>query len=322
MNKPLVSIVAPFYNAEKFLHRLMDSILEQSYPAVEMIAVNNGSQDNTEEILKGYIPKFEAKGYALTCITQENSGPTGGFQTGVRQASGKYLLCPDCDDYYTKPTAFETMVATFEGLPEEYGVLRWQIQEIYDGDMLKGKLIYGNLKTHECDTIFEDCLMGKNGYAYPAIGYMLKLDYLKRLTNLRFFCRLNIGQNRIVCLPMYYAYKAYTILEPLACYLIRKSSVAHGEFRQYEMKAKLYDVAPEYIASIFKAIPSMSEAEKTKWRNLYMTQETYKMALAALRSHQLKDARCYAKDIRKYGTLTRKQKFRLFRRYIMSLLGL
>ncbi len=319
---PLVSIVVPFYNAEKFLQRLMDSILEQTYPAVEMIAVNNSSTDATEEALKSYIPKFESKGYTMTCVTQANAGPTGGFQTGVRMAHGKYLLCPDHDDYYATKTAFEKMVRTFEDLGDDYGLVRWQIQEIRESDMSKGRLVYGHLKTSACDTIFEDCLLGKNGYSYYAVGYMVRLAHLKKLTNFEFYNELNIAQNRQICIPLCHEYKTYTILEPLACYLVRKASLSHTDYRKYAMKAKFYDAAPAYLDTIFKAIPSMSEDEKTQWKNLYMTQETYKMALAALRSHQFKDARRYTKIIKTYGTLTGKQKFRLFKRFLMCLLGL
>ena len=70
--KGLVSIVTPCYNTGAILHRLFDSILSQDYPSIEMYAINDGSSDNTEDVIKSYIPKFETKGYKLECINQPN----------------------------------------------------------------------------------------------------------------------------------------------------------------------------------------------------------------------------------------------------------
>ena len=60
MEKNLISIITPCYNTGNLLSRLLDSILMQDYPSVEMYAIDDGSSDNTAEVIKNYIPKQSA----------------------------------------------------------------------------------------------------------------------------------------------------------------------------------------------------------------------------------------------------------------------
>ena len=84
MQKGLVSIITPCYNTGDILHRLLDSILSQDYPHVEMYAINDGSNDNTEDVIKGHIPKFQEKGYELHYVYQENSGQSAALNNGLK----------------------------------------------------------------------------------------------------------------------------------------------------------------------------------------------------------------------------------------------
>ena len=59
MRKNLVSNVTPCYNSAKYLYRLLDSVLMQDYPDIEMFAIDDGSTDNTKEIIESYIPRFQ-----------------------------------------------------------------------------------------------------------------------------------------------------------------------------------------------------------------------------------------------------------------------
>ena len=65
---PLVSIITPCYNGEKFLERFLDSVLNQTYENIELILVNDGSTDKTDDIANKYKNKFDERDYAYIYI--------------------------------------------------------------------------------------------------------------------------------------------------------------------------------------------------------------------------------------------------------------
>ena len=67
--RPLVSVLTPCYNSADFLHRLLDSILEQDYPSIEMYAIDDGSTDRTRQVIQTYIPVFQQRGYSLKYVS-------------------------------------------------------------------------------------------------------------------------------------------------------------------------------------------------------------------------------------------------------------
>ena len=66
MQKGLVSLLTPCYNAGHLIHRLLDSVLNQTYPFIEMIVIDDGSTDNSEQVIRSYISRFEERGYILS----------------------------------------------------------------------------------------------------------------------------------------------------------------------------------------------------------------------------------------------------------------
>ena len=91
-DKNLVTIIVPVYNAEKTLKRCIDSILRQSYSNIEIIAINDGSTDNSLSVLKSY-------GKTINIINIENNGVSNARNLGVDNANGKFILFIDSDDY-------------------------------------------------------------------------------------------------------------------------------------------------------------------------------------------------------------------------------
>ena len=94
MTNPTVSIIIPVYNAEKYIGRCIDSILEQSYTDWEVIAVNDGSTDGSLARLGTY-----ADDERITVIDIPNGGVVNARQTALEHASGIYLTFVDADDY-------------------------------------------------------------------------------------------------------------------------------------------------------------------------------------------------------------------------------
>ena len=95
MNKtPLVSVIVPVYNAEKYLARCLDSLLGQTYKDLEIICVNDGSPDNSLAILHEYA----AKDARIKVIDQPNRGVSAARNAGLACASGDFISFVDSDD--------------------------------------------------------------------------------------------------------------------------------------------------------------------------------------------------------------------------------
>ena len=96
----LVSIVVPVYNEERHLKSCLDSLLNQSYENLEIICVNDGSTDNSLNILNEYSNKDSR----IEIYTQSNQGLSESRNNGLSKAKGKYVLFVDADDWIEKDT--------------------------------------------------------------------------------------------------------------------------------------------------------------------------------------------------------------------------
>lgn len=109
MTTPIVSIVMPVHNAAAHLRACLNSIVEQTLREIEIICVDDGSQDESALILREY----EQRDIRFMVLTQKNQGPGPARNLGISQACGKYLICLDADDLYEN-TLLETMVQKAE----------------------------------------------------------------------------------------------------------------------------------------------------------------------------------------------------------------
>ena len=92
---PLVSVIVPLFNREKFLPQLFDTLEKQTFSDFELILVDDGSTDNTENWLAN---NSLASNQSVFYIKQKNGGPYSARNTGVEKAKGKYLAFQDSDD--------------------------------------------------------------------------------------------------------------------------------------------------------------------------------------------------------------------------------
>ncbi len=91
MNPPLVSIIIPAYNSAGSLLRAVDSVFTQTYRDFEVVVVDDGSVDQTKEVIFTYQDK-------VRYINQDNRGPGAARNTGIQAALGQYLVFLDADD--------------------------------------------------------------------------------------------------------------------------------------------------------------------------------------------------------------------------------
>ena len=96
--EPLISIIVPVYNVEKYLKKCLDSILSQTYKNFEVIIVNDGSPDNSQKI----IDEYKKKDKRIIVLEKENGGLSSARNYGIEHANGKYISFVDADDYIEK----------------------------------------------------------------------------------------------------------------------------------------------------------------------------------------------------------------------------
>lgn len=94
-NNPKISIIVPCYNASKYIAKCLQSIINQSYKNIEIICVNDGSTDNTLNILR----KIQRKDKRIVIINKRNGGVSAARNDGIKKSVGDYILFVDSDDY-------------------------------------------------------------------------------------------------------------------------------------------------------------------------------------------------------------------------------
>ncbi|EAK0826039.1 glycosyltransferase family 2 protein [Campylobacter fetus] len=92
---PKISVIIPCFNAEGFLKECLESLLNQSFKDIEVIAINDGSSDDTLDILN----KFASIDSRITIIDQQNSGASAARNAGIKASNGKFIMFLDSDDF-------------------------------------------------------------------------------------------------------------------------------------------------------------------------------------------------------------------------------
>lgn len=237
MQKDLVSILTPCYNTGKYIHRLLDSVLSQTYPSIEMIVIDDGSTDDSYDIVCEYISRFSGRGFSLSCVKQSNSGQSVAINNGLKLVRGEYLVWPDSDDFYASRYAIEKMVNKLKNSSSEFAMVRTQ-ERLVDEDDLKRELrIYGlRANEKESSNLFYDCLFNTPGFYFVSGAYMIKMKALLKTNGLSIYTEKNAGQNWQLLLPILYSYRCLTIKEALYTVLVRGDSHSRGQYSGYENK--------------------------------------------------------------------------------------
>lgn len=107
---PLISVIIPIYNVEKYLHQCIDSVIGQSFQDLEIILVNDGSPDNCLNICEEY----KSIDNRIKVIHKENGGLSDARNAGLKIATGKYVTFLDSDDFWEGKDSLEKCVQIVE----------------------------------------------------------------------------------------------------------------------------------------------------------------------------------------------------------------
>ena len=266
MKEPLVTVLTPSYNGAKLIHRLLDSVLGQTYPNIEMIVVDDGSTDNSEEVIKGYIPKFEEKGYTLQYMYQENGGQSVAINNGLKHVKGKYLTWPDSDDWFATPDAISKLANALENSSDEVGMVRSQEMVINESDL---SVIYTrgvDFKTPSRRQFFEDCMFCGNGFYFTPGAYMIKFDFFKKVNGLDIYTEHDAGQNWQMMLPMLYNFDCLHINEPLFSVLERNGSHSRLMELRYDKFMNQRRFYENTVLATLDLMKNMPESDRKEYK--------------------------------------------------------
>ena len=114
MEEKLISIIVPVYNAQNYLKRCVDSIVNQTYGNLEIILVDDGAEDKSPEMCDAYA----AADHRIEVIHKENGGLMSAWMAGVKKSMGDYLSFIDSDDW-VETDMMEVMLQKASGSPGE-----------------------------------------------------------------------------------------------------------------------------------------------------------------------------------------------------------
>ena len=174
-----ISVIIPVYNAEKTIERCLDALINQSFKDFEVICVNDGSKDKSQELLN----RYAQKDLRIKVFNQENSGPAKTRYNAIEKACGEYLMFCDIDDWY-EPTMLEEMYSTIIDKKVDLVMCNANIIDLANGAIQKdvyknyiklkhfGSAIitpssYKNINVLLWNKIFKKELLEKHGIFYP-----------------------------------------------------------------------------------------------------------------------------------------------------------
>ena len=191
-SSPLVSIIVPIYNVEKYLNKCIDSIINQTLKDIEIILVNDGSSDNCGNIIDEYAKQDER----IIAIHKENGGQSSARNMGLDIAKGKYVGFIDSDDWI-ELDMYESMYQRIEATSSDVCVCgrnqysneyRFENSlnldnEVFDfnhykkQDYIVNRLFYKHTVS-TCNKIYKLDLVHKNNIKFKDVSYVGSEDAL------------------------------------------------------------------------------------------------------------------------------------------------
>lgn len=259
----LVSVVTPCYNGEAFIDTYFNKFLEQTYPNIEIIIVNDGSTDRSEEKILSYKKQIEDRGYKLVYVKQMNGGLGAAINTGIKKITGDYFCWIDVDDYYEND-AIENMVDFLEK-NKEYPIGRGKIRYIdYD---TKEILSIGAPKNVNNVDLFEDYLFIKGDcYAFPAI-WLVRTDFFDKKVKNRSIYPSRYGQDWQLLLPLLLNTKCGFLDKVVLNYNVRENSMSHSPGKSIRKTIKNNNGHHDILKHVIPELPI-----EDKQKNIYLKQ--------------------------------------------------
>ena len=204
---PKVSVIVPVYNVEKYIEKCLNTLVNQTLEDIEIIIVNDGSKDKSEDIIKDFMKKYPKK---IVYLTKENGGLSDARNFGIPYAKGEYVAFLDSDDYvelYTYKEMYEIAKKENSDMVEcdfiwEYPDKgRVDIGDLYDGkhEMAERVRVVAWNKLIRRTILEETKIEFPKGYRYEDLEFTYKLiPYLNKVSFLKKPCIHYIQRNNSI----------------------------------------------------------------------------------------------------------------------------
>ena len=189
--KPLLTVVIPVYNVEKYLNRCIESILLQEWKNYDILLVDDGSTDHSPQICDDYVKAYDF----ISVIHKENGGLSEARNTGISHAKGEYVYFPDSDDWI-EPDTFIALAEALES--QDFDIISFnrefvkgeedaivsepEVTQVFEGkdafvQMLKHRYITGfaNDKIYRKSLFMDRDILFPRGKYYEDLGTNYKL---------------------------------------------------------------------------------------------------------------------------------------------------
>lgn len=187
MNDPMLSIITPVYNGEKFIEACIKNVIEQNYPHSEHIIVDGNSSDCTLEIVKKYAEKHPH----IRWVSEKDKGQSDAMNKGIALARGQILGILNYDDFY-EPNVFKRVLEIFKTLPNPSLLVGncnvWyangELKEVNRPSRLKLSELLLGIKVNPCPLnpsayFYHKSVHTKIG-PYKIMYYSMDIDFLLR----------------------------------------------------------------------------------------------------------------------------------------------
>jgi glycosyltransferase involved in cell wall biosynthesis len=225
--KPLVSIIINNYNYEQFLPKAIESALDQTYYHVEVVVVDDGSTDNSRDVICQY-------GDRIHPIFQANGKQAAALNTGFAASKGDIILFLDADDYLL-PTAVEQIVAAFQ---PEIGKVHFRLQVVDGDNQPLGYFIPSTGMKLESGEVWRKLLQTSSYVSSPMSGNAYRRETLTPVFPIPDEYKTT-GDDYLMISTPFYAGKLASIDEPIGAYRVHSNnqwaltSVSGSRFRRF-----------------------------------------------------------------------------------------
>ncbi len=233
MEKPLVSVIIPVYNNEKYLDKCIKSVCNQKYDNLEIILINDGSEDHSQSILE----KWAGKDKRIVLISQENKGVSVARNAGLDRASGEYITFIDGDDYVGPMYIFRMLASALK-----YGsdmVISGLLMERPDGTVIRS-IIPGR---------YEKARHEEWTFRMSAVACHLYKRSLWEESGIRFYPGVR-GEDMPVALFFSAACQNISLVRRADYYYVQHESSAMHSFKKRDKSFLPYEALEESIKKV------------------------------------------------------------------------